>query len=219
MTETTLQQRAEALAGETFLGGPVRDFEKIGRLQLTTLLGAGLQPQSTVLDIGCGCLRGGYWLIHFLDPGSYHGIEPNRAMLEVGRDRLLEPEALQAKRPRFDHNASFDTSVFGERFDFFLARSIWTHASKQQIQTMLDGFVRDGADRATFLTSYMRAGRFLRDYQGTRWIGKSHESQRRGLVFHRLDWIEAECHVRGLTVRELKEGRHNRQTWLKVTKP
>lgn len=215
----TLQQRAEQLAKQTFLGGPVKDFEKVGRLQLITLLRAGLYPQSKVLDIGCGCLRGGYWLIHFLDPRCYCGIEPNRAMVEVGLSHLLEPEELRTKHPRFDHNASFDSSVFGEQFDFFLARSIWTHASKDHIQTMLDSFVRDGTDRAVFLTSYMRAGRLIfRDYRGDKWVGKSHESQKRGLVFHRLDWIQSECRRRALEVAELKEGRHNGQTWLKITK-
>lgn len=215
----TLQQKAEQLAKETFLGGPVRDFEKVGRLQLTTLLHAGLSPRSKVLDIGCGCLRGGHWLINFLDPGCYCGIEPNRSMVEAGLRHLLEPEEVRAKRPRFDHNASFDSSVFGETFDFFLARSIWTHASKEHIRQMLDAVVRDGADRAVFLTSYMRAGRLIcRDYRGSNWVGKSHESQRRGLVFHRLDWIQVECDRRDLGVVELKEGRHNGQIWLRITK-
>jgi hypothetical protein len=62
----TLHHKAERLAKETFLGGPVRDFERVGRLQLITLLRSGLYPQSKVLDLGCGCLRGGYWLTHFL---------------------------------------------------------------------------------------------------------------------------------------------------------
>jgi SAM-dependent methyltransferase len=215
----TLQHKAELLAKDTFLGGPVRDFERVGRLQLITLLRAGLYPQSKVLDIGCGCLRGGYWLIHFLAPGHYFGIEPNRAMLEAGLHHLLEPEVLRTKQPRFDHNSSFDASVFGEKFDFFLARSIWTHASKGQIAQMLDSFVLSSAGGAVFLTSYLRARwPIFRDYTGSEWVGKSHESSRRGLVFHRLDWIRAECDQRGLSVIELKEERYNGQVWLKVAK-
>jgi SAM-dependent methyltransferase len=215
----TLQRKAERLAKETFLGGPVRDFERVGRLQLITLLRVGLHPQSKVLDIGCGCLRGGYWLIHFLAPGNYCGIEPNRAMLEAGLRHLLEPDVLRAKQPRFDHNASFDASAFGEKFDFFLARSIWTHASKGQIAQMLDSFVLSGAERAVFLTSYLRArSPIFPDYMGSEWVGKSHESSKRGLVFHRLGWIRTECHHRGLKVIELKEERYNGQIWLKIAK-
>jgi SAM-dependent methyltransferase len=217
--QMTLQHKAERLAKETFLGGPVKDFERVGRLQLITLLRAGIYPQSKVLDIGCGCLRGGYWLIHFLAPGHYCGIEPNRTMLEAGLRHLLEPEALRTKQPRFTHDASFDASIFGERFDFFLARSIWTHASKDQIAQMLDSFVLSSAAEAVFLTSYLRARwPILPDYVGSEWVGKSHESSRRGLVFHRFGWIRAECHRRGLRVTELKEERYNGQIWLKITR-
>jgi hypothetical protein len=98
------------------------------------LLKEGLYPESKVLDIGCGCLRVGYWLIHFLNPRCYFGMEPNRRMLEAGIEKILEPGLIDLKRPRFDCNADFDFSVFGERFDFFVARSIWTHASKTQIK-------------------------------------------------------------------------------------
>jgi hypothetical protein len=48
-----------------------------------------------VLDLGCGCLRGGYWLIHLLEPGCYCGIEPNQVMLAAGIEHLLEPELLR----------------------------------------------------------------------------------------------------------------------------
>jgi hypothetical protein len=71
------------------------------------------------LDIGCGCLRAGYWLIHFLNPRCYFGMEPNRTMLEAGIEKILEPGLIDLKRPRFDCNADFDFSIFGERFDFF----------------------------------------------------------------------------------------------------
>src|SRR5271157_4551410 len=67
----TLQERAERLAGTIRLGGPVQDFERVGQMQLAVLLLQGLRPGSRVLDVGCGCLRAGYWLMHFLDPGCY----------------------------------------------------------------------------------------------------------------------------------------------------
>jgi hypothetical protein len=63
----TLMERANELDAEgIFLGGPAKLFETAGRTLLITLLSEGLTPSSKVLDIGCGCLRGGYWLIHFL---------------------------------------------------------------------------------------------------------------------------------------------------------
>ena len=93
----------------------------------------GWYPSSKVLDIGCGCLRGGYWLIRFLDHACYFGIEPHREMLHKGIETLLEPGLLENKQPRFDMNDRFDFSVFGAPFDCVLAHSVCSHASKAQI--------------------------------------------------------------------------------------
>lgn len=219
----TLAERARRLqeAG-VFLGGPPQMFDTAGRMQLVTLLTEGLFPDSAVLDVGCGCLRGGYWLIHFLDPGRYHGIEPNRAMLEAGVAELLEPGLADLKQPRFAHNADFDFSVFGERFDFVVARSVWTHASKRQIRTMLQGFTSNAKPGGTFLTSYVRASPLRRDdYRGDAWVGRSHESDTAGLVRHDFGWVRRECRERGLAVEEVRDRTLNfgGQTWIRIRAP
>ena len=217
-----LQARIEALRPKIkHVGGPLHVFEEAGRHQLILCLREGLNPGSKVLDIGCGCLRAGYWLIHFLDPDCYFGIEPSQEVLEAGTTYVLEPETLEAKKPVFDHNAQFDCSMFGEVFDFFLARSIWTHTAKTQIQAMLDSFARHAAPDGVFLTSYHRAGILRnRDYQGTEWVGFSHESEKPGHVYHRLSWVQAECRQRGLCVEELsaRELNFGDQTWLRITR-
>jgi SAM-dependent methyltransferase len=153
-SEPTLQARSERIAQAIFLGGPPRDFEEVGRLCLDVLLREGLRPSSRVLDVGCGALRVGYWLMRFLDPGCYFGIEPNREMLNVGLQEIVEPEVLARAQPRFDHNDRFDFSVFGERFDFVLARSIWTHAAKAQISAMLASFATSAAPGGVLLATY-----------------------------------------------------------------
>ncbi len=208
-------QRMVALGG--FLGVPLEGFEEEGRLQLATLLRLGLRPQSKLLDIGCGCLRAGYWLIHFLDAACYHGIEPHRGRLELGLSCLLEPEVIEAKQPRFDSNAEFDVGVFSERFDFFLARSIWTHAAKPHIRTMLDGFVRHAAPGAIFLTSYLPPGAAEGpDYGGDTWVGTSHECDVPGVIRHDLGWIRAECAARQLVIDERPADDFAGQYWLVV---
>jgi SAM-dependent methyltransferase len=151
-----VQQRVEALVGRVPLGGPVGDFEAVGRLQLEVLVHEGLEADSKVLDVGCGCLRGGYWLIHFLDPGCYFGIEPHAEMLKAGLEHIVEREALEDKKPNFDSNDAFDYSVFDVPFDFVLARSIWTHANMAQIGLMLDQFRESAAPGAVMLASYFR---------------------------------------------------------------
>lgn len=149
-----LQARAERLSETTWLGGPPRVFEAVGRMGFTLLLENGLRPSSRVLDVGCGALRLGYWLMRFLDPGGYHGIEPQQEMLRVGLEQIVEPEVVERAEARFDDNDRFDFSVFDTEFDFVVARSIWSHASKPQIAAMLSSFAATGSPSARFLTSY-----------------------------------------------------------------
>jgi SAM-dependent methyltransferase len=224
----SVQQRAEAVPEGIFLGGPRKDFESVGRLQLLTMLREGLNPYSKVLDVGCGCLRGGYWLIHFLDPGCYFGIEPDQEMLDAGLEYIVEPEVTQAKHPEFSNNDKFDFSAF----DYVVARSVWTHAAKRHIRMMLDSFAANATPGAVFLASYLpavpigppsgrtgRMGTLARDYRGNEWIGHSHESSRGGLVAHSKRWIFHECRGRGLSIKELRHGVVNRQKWLRIRVP
>ncbi len=216
----TLMQRVDRLQAEgIYLGGLAENFESGGRKQLITLLSEGITPSSKVLDIGCGCLRGGYWLIHFLDEGCYYGIEPNIEMLNGGIRIILEPGLADLKKPSFDHNEDFDFTVFGEKFDFFVARSIWSHASKQQIQKMLDGFISTAKPESVFITSYLKPTLFKPDYKGTAWVGRCHKSNVKGFVHHSLSWIQKECAQRGLVAKEIRGEAYNyfHQIWLKIT--
>lgn len=213
-----------------FLGGPRRDFETVGRLTFNLLLGEGLAPHHKVLDIGCGALRIGYWLIGFLEAGGYCGLEPNRRMLRTGLERILEPGMEEEKRPRFSHDERFDFTVFPEtRFDFVIARSVWTHASKTQIVQMLESFCATAVPGARFLTSYLPAmpvgtapggmrtrAVWVRDYKGEEWIGASHRRKEGGMVAHSKRWIRRTCRERGLEVQSLKGEVINRQRWLRI---
>jgi hypothetical protein len=212
----TLQERFEALAKNRFLGVPVQGFEEGGREQFRYLLRAGLTPGAKLVDLGCGVLRAGYWIIRFLDAGGYCGIEPHPDRLQIGIENILDPGTLECKQPRFDRNPHFDTSVFGEKFDFFLAYSIWTHAAKPQIETMLDAFLRDSRDHGVFLTTFLPAGRRGRDYRGDQWYGTSHQSGVPGCIRHSFQWIQAECARRGLTVSKLSRDEAHRQFWLRI---
>lgn len=201
---------------EGFLGVPTPTFDAAGRQQLVALLEEGLSPESKVLEFGCGCLRIAYWLVHFLDPDCYFGIEPAHKRVELGSRFLFTPEKLADKRPRFDNNAVFDSGVFRERFDFFLARSIWTHACKRQIEMSLDSFVSDSKPDAIFLASFLPPRTPEDDYMGDVWVGTSHESDTPGVICQSLDWIRAQCEKRGLQVEELPGIDCDSQYWLRV---
>jgi hypothetical protein len=212
-----VQTRAtEMLSRHGFLGVPLNTFEQAGREQLVSLLNEGLNPESKIVEIGCGCLRIAYWLVRFLDSGCYYGIEPARVRVEYGLRYLFDPGEVQLKQPQFDFNPRFDTSVFGVQFDFFLARSIWTHASKVQITTTLDSFIRDSKKTGVFLASYLPARTPDEDYHGDQWLGTSHESNTPGVIRHSLEWILKQCEERELRADVLPGTDCDSQSWLRL---
>jgi len=213
-----LQKRGERLSQVTYVGCGVYRFEKTGRAELEALIRNGLNPWSKLLDIGCGALCGGYWMIHFLDAGCYHGLEPNQQMFRSGLAHVLEPGLLEAKRPSFQHNDRYDFSGFDTNFDFFHAHSIWTHAPKKGIEKMLDGFLEFGNPGARFLTSFKPPRLFRPDYRGDTWVGISHESEVPGICRHSFRWIRQACHARGLRVERLRKEKIHKQQWLLIEK-
>jgi hypothetical protein len=211
----SLQQRGERLYEVTTqIGCGIKRFEKTGRAQLESLIRHGLNPWDNLLDIGCGALCGGYWMINFLHPGCYHGIEPNEFMFNAGVEHLVEPGLFELKQPQFLHNDRYDFSGFGTRFDYFHAHSIWTHAPKKDLEKMLDGFAEYSNSGARFLTSFKSPTLFRPDYKGDSWIGRSHESDEPGICRHSFKWIQQACLARGLSVELLKGEKIHKQKWI-----
>jgi len=205
----------ELQARGIFLGGPREKFVTAGRGQLEILLSRGLLPHHCVLDIGCGALRGGWWLINFLRPACYFGIEPNKKMLDAGIEVMLGERLLEEKRPSFSNNANFDFSVFCQTFDFIVARSVWTHATLGQIGTMLDSFIDCSRPTAEFVTSIVPPKTpFQREYRGSTWYGRSHECDTPGYAHYRFGTIRKLCRNKQLIAEHL--GTHDDQTWVLV---
>ena len=101
-------------------------WDELGRLQFEFLKKQGLQPYHKLLDIGCGCLRGGIHFINYLDQGNYYGLDINESLLEAGKHELAKT-SLQSKRPTLLCDDKFRLSRFAEKFDFMISISVFTH--------------------------------------------------------------------------------------------
>lgn len=148
---------ARMIEAETnhYSGGPINDFESVGRDGFISLLRNGLLPSSKVLDFGCGSLRLGYWLIRFLDPDCYFGIEPIKKGVEAGLKYAIGNDLTVFKRPRFRFTSDNDITGFGEQFDFVIARSIFTHACPGMLLAVLKSF-SISSPNGIFLASYWK---------------------------------------------------------------
>lgn len=200
-----------------FVGCPIDRFEETARDPLHLARQEGLTVDSNVLEVGCGCLRVGYWFIQYLQKSRYCGIEPNVKMLQAGRKHILgylESE----KAPQLETNDDFDFGVFGRKFDFVIAFSIWSHASKKQISRMLQQFAAGGNAHAKFIASFAPSDSGRPDYKGDSWVGRSHKSDKKGTVAHSREWITQCASQNGLTVRFIDGLKTINQSWLVVTR-
>jgi SAM-dependent methyltransferase len=118
---------AEIAAGEHrhLVGGL---WDEAGPRQLEFLAAQGLRPGMRLLDLGCGCLRGGIHLVRFLDHGNYYGIDVNASLLAAGRLEL-EAAGLGDRLPSTHLLCSdgLEGGRFGVDFDVVLAHSLFTH--------------------------------------------------------------------------------------------
>lgn len=116
-------------------------WDQIGRLQYQFLVSHGLRPSHTMLDIGCGCLRGGIFLIRYLEAGHYFGVDLNQPLLDAGFEIELKRSELQHKLPRKNllclREFEFECLV-EHRFDFALAHSLFTHLTFNRIRRCLE---------------------------------------------------------------------------------
>lgn len=119
----------DAKVHRSFVGGM---WEEMGALQLDFLRRHGAEPAHQVLDMGCGALRGGIPLIRYLEPGHYCGLDRNASLIEAGRRELAEA-GLEARRPALLVNERFEARLFGRRFDYVVAQSVFTHLPMNSI--------------------------------------------------------------------------------------
>lgn len=152
----SVEEIAKRIASETggFTGGPIDRFGVVGRQTFQSLKATGVRRSSKVLDVGCGALRLGYWLVRFLEPDCYCGLDPNPKYVQAGIKHAIGEKVMKTKRPRFDHNMDFDFSVFGIKFDYVVARSIFSHTSPEQVCTVLESFRDNASDTGIMLVSY-----------------------------------------------------------------
>jgi SAM-dependent methyltransferase len=114
-------------------------WEELGTWQFDLLIADGLRPADRVLDLGCGCLRGGVRFVAWLEPGGYYGIDCNASLLDAGLAIELPRAGLEG-RLAADHllcNGDYDARPFAVQFDYVLAQSLWSHLPWDEVRRSL----------------------------------------------------------------------------------
>lgn len=166
-----------------FTGGPKNIFMEVAFASFYSLTMLGMSPKSKLLDIGCGALRNGIFLINYLDTNNYFGIEPNNIMLEEGIDKLGKT-ILENKNPMFSNNEDFQfSSEFPNNlFDLIFARSIFTHTSISMMDKCFYEISKVVGKDSKILLSYVEPNNGEEEYSGDTWVGLSHKSSVKGMA-------------------------------------
>jgi len=120
-----------------FVGGAGGYWQKIGELQFRYLVDRGLAPSDTLIDIGCGSLRGGARFIRYLDPSCYLGIDKHIELIIYGVAMELGIDLYRQKQPRLVVSNSFEFERFEAKPAFAIAQSLFTHFSADDVKTCL----------------------------------------------------------------------------------
>lgn len=96
----------------------------------------GLQPHHTLVDVGCGSLRVGRFLIMYLENGNYAGIDPNVEILNAGIDKEVTQALCDFKEARFSHTTDYYWAP--RKFDWVLISGVLVHKCHSEIKKALD---------------------------------------------------------------------------------
>lgn len=180
-----------------FVGNPSR-FDIIGGGNFALFLALGMRESHRFLDVGCGSLRSGRFVLQYLLPGHYFGIEPNLWLVGAAFQDEIGLDALRTKRPTFDDRDDLSLEAFGQTFDFVHAHSILTHAPLSMVTRFVEEVAvtlePDGICVATFeesLTDHQGSRWSYPDVVGYRWESIESEASAVDLVAHRFAWPHA----------------------------
>jgi SAM-dependent methyltransferase len=129
-----LRLGARAIRGEAYkqhLGGGAAQWEQRGQFQLALLRHLGLVESSRVLDVGCGPLRGGLPIIHFVGARNYRGFDANASLVEAAHFEL-ERAGLREAIGHVTLLAEFALGTLAARYDVILCFSVLNHCAPDE---------------------------------------------------------------------------------------
>ncbi len=189
--------------------GPIEEYDLMAAMQFNLLTALGLRQHHTLLDVGCGSLRGGKLLIPYLLPDRYFGIDPEQWLIDDGIEHEVGHDQVAIKRPRFDTSADFRLTVFGETFDYILVHSIFSHTTPDQTRTCLAEAAQVMRPTSIFVASYLQGDQ---DYTGDHWVYP-------GRVTYTPAFMTAITEAAGLTYVPVDWPHITGQNWFAAVQP
>jgi SAM-dependent methyltransferase len=175
-----------AARGRHGLVGAVSLADMKRKFQISFLRSHGLLPHHTLIDLGCGTLRGGIPLIDYLGAGNYCGLDVRERVLTEAKKELAE-HGLEQKRPLLVQAKNADDAVRDLKVDVIWAFSVLIHMDDRVLR-----------DTLAFASRHLKAdGVFFANVRIS--AGKDGEWQGFPVVTRPLSFYAAEAAAHGLT--------------------
>ena len=199
-----------------FIGGK---WEEIGQLQFDFLVNRGLQPDHKILDIGCGCLRGGIHFIEYLQADNYYGLDVNASLIKAAWHEIKSAQ-LEAKNPHLLVNENFEIAQFQQHFDFMLSISLFTHLPINIIVRCLSEVQKNLAPHGKYYSTFFAAPSSAHTAQITHEPGGITTNYDRDPFHYSLEEMSFMAHIAGLEVNLIGDWNHPRnQQMLEFCEP
>ena len=126
-------------------------WEEIGNLGFSFIKDK-IKPSESIIDIGCGSLRIGRFLVDYLEPGNYFGVEMQERLLNSAVYDVIGVERFKEKKPKLITSSEFNFQEFKEFWPdakipcVGLAQSLFTHLNFKDMKACfnnLKDFVGD----------------------------------------------------------------------------
>ena len=90
----------------------------LGKYVFDYLIQNGISKDQKIIDFGCGAGRLGIWLIEFLEPENYFGVDSHKFSLDAFAEYEIPFHDLELKSPRLLCNDKFNFSYFNSKVDW-----------------------------------------------------------------------------------------------------
>lgn len=191
--------------------GPGDKFEQLAEWQFNWVRDQGLSPNDTLVDVGCGVLRGGLPIIRYLESEKYYGLDISERTLSIARERVREND-LQHKRPKLIQNEDLRfQELDGVKADYVLCQSVWTHLPPDYIKEFFENVGKILHSDSIILATY---------YEGEGSAPKtSDDPNSKGIDwFYPWEWLCSQADENELEVIRLEREHPNNLDVCKVVK-